>query len=473
MQEPLPADQEVEAQQLAALLSEATREDLLRLARTLVASRETSPFGDTEFEARDILLRAAARAYERFLAQKKNGYEGASVTCPHCRQAAAYHGDHARALVGLFGTLRYRRAYYYCRRCGRGCAPFDQRAGITPRQLTPALEQLATLAGTAGDSFGRAAGLLEEMAGVRLSEATVARTTEDAGTRLAQLLGEGATFGPAREWGWHADARGRSVAYLTVDSTGTRQQGPGGARAEGRMAYVAGVYNPPPLEWLRPPGPVPRLQARYLSGLYPLAALGPLLRRQALQVGMEGAELWVALTDGGGGLESFCRQNFNRPDLVLILDFYHAASYLGKLARALHPQQEGPARAQAEQWCRLLKEEGGAATLAVLRQWDWPARQPAALREQRAAVEEYFGNNLHRMEYPEYLAEGWHTGSGVVESACKTVVGQRLKGAGMRWGTDGAHALCHLRALYRSEKGQWEAFWRRQLHNRPTVQQLN
>ena len=98
---------------------------------------------------------------------------------------------------------------------------------------------------------------------------------------------------------------------------------------------------------------------------------------------------------------------------------------------------------------------------AVLATLAWPARQSAALRAQRAAVEEYFSNNVHRMEYPEYQAEGWHIGSGVVESACKTVVGQRLKGAGMRWGEDGAHALCHLRALYRSEKGQWEAFWSR------------
>jgi hypothetical protein len=62
------------------------------------------------------------------------------------------------------------------------------------------------------------------------------------------------------------------------------------------------------------------------------------------------------------------------------------------------------------------------------------------------------------MEYPEYLARGRCIGSGAVESACKTVVGQRLKLAGMRWGEDGAHEVCHLRALYRSEKGQWEAF---------------
>jgi hypothetical protein len=48
-----------------------------------------------------------------------------------------------------------------------------------------------------------------------------------------------------------------------------------------------------------------------------------------------------------------------------------------------------------------------------------------------------------------------------VESACKTVVGQRLKLAGMGWGEDGAHNVCHLRALYRSDKGQWNAFWNR------------
>ena len=69
--------------------------------------------------------------------------------------------------------------------------------------------------------------------------------------------------------------------------------------------------------------------------------------------------------------------------------------------------------------------------------------------------------NAHRMEYPEYLARGWCIGSGAVESACKTVVGQRLKLAGMRWGENGSHAVCHLRALYRSEKGQWDAFWKR------------
>jgi len=67
------------------------------------------------------------------------------------------------------------------------------------------------------------------------------------------------------------------------------------------------------------------------------------------------------------------------------------------------------------------------------------------------------------MDDPTYEANGWYIGSGAVESACKTVVGSRMKGAGMRWGESGAHAVCHVRALYRGEPSQWTAFWQRSL----------
>ena len=60
----------------------------------------------------------------------------------------------------------------------------------------------------------------------------------------------------------------------------------------------------------------------------------------------------------------------------------------------------------------------------------------------------------------------------VVESACKTVVGPRRKGAGRRWGEAGAHALCPVRALYRSDQGQWAAFWSRNM-TKTKVYQLN
>ena len=166
----------------------------------------------------------------------------------------------------------------------------------------------------------------------------------------------------------------------------------------------------------------------------------------------------MALSDGGSGLEDFFQANFGRPDLVVILDFWHAASYLEKLAKALFPKDAERSTAQAETWCHLMKHQGGAAILAELRGLASP-RGPA--REAYVEAVRYVSNNVPRMDYPHYRSQGWHIGSGAVESACKTVVGQRLKLAGMRWREYGTDTICHLRALFKSEKGQWQAFWDR------------
>jgi hypothetical protein len=258
------------------------------------------------------------------------------------------------------------------------------------------------------------------------------------------------------------DAEGKTVAYVSADATGVGQQGPRGKAAEGRMAYVGTVYNPVPEDrarWADPLGRRPQWQARYVAQVQPLEALAEPLRRQGGQVGMDRAERWVALSDGGSGLEDFLRDNFPRVEAV-ILDFYHVTEYLGKLGKALHPGQEAEAEAWRQQWCHRLKAEGGAPVLAALRGLDLHGK-PRAARAAHAEVVGYFANQRHRMDYPAYVAKGWQIGSGQVESACKTVVGQRLKGGGMRWGADGADAVCHLRALFRSGDRQWEAFWSR------------
>jgi len=197
-------------------------------------------------------------------------------------------------------------------------------------------------------------------------------------------------------------------------------------------------------------------QARYLAGLYDLDELGLQLRRQGAQVGMDTAQQWIALTDGGAGLEEFMRRNFPRAECIL--DFFHAAGHLHELAQAWHPQDEGRARELGRQWSHRLKEEGGRAVLTLLDGLELRGRPPAA-REVHRQVTQYLRNHVHRMDYPRYRANGWLIGSGHVEAACKSVVGQRLKGSGMRWSEAGANAICHLRALFKSETGQWDAFW--------------
>jgi hypothetical protein len=349
--------------------------------------------------------------------------------------------------VTLLGGVRVNRAYYHCRHCGRGQFPRDTRLGLSGSDLSRGAAQAVALAGTLGSFAAAAAKTLPKLTGLRVSESTVERTTERAGGQVGQRLAAGETFGAAAAWAWTSDAEGRSCAYVSADLTGVGMQGPNGSAAEGRLAAVGMVWNA---------GREGRV--RYVCGLSGgLAALGEPLRRQAAQVGMDRAERWLAISDGGAGLEDWLRANFPRVEAV-ILDFYHAAEHLSDWAKAQHPQSQAEAGRLAQAWCHRLKHEGGPAVLSALQDLDLSARS-AEVREAHRQLLVYFENQVHRMDYPRYRSKGWLIGSGPVEAACKQVVGQRLKGSGMRWSESGADAVCHLRALFRSEKGQWDACW--------------
>jgi len=381
------------------------------------------------------------------------------MTCPHCQEDARCKGFRPRKVVGLLGGMRLWRHYYHCDRCHQGTFPRDHLLGLRAHDLTPAADEVVCLAGLLSSFAEAAEEVLQRLAGLRLCESSVERATEAAGGRLAEALARGQTFDAPHAWDWHRDAEDKTVAYVLGDSTGVAMQGPEGAQAEGRMAKVIAIANPVPEErdrWADPSrqGPPP-CQARYLAALRPWSELGEVARRQGGQVGMNRAERWLALCDGAKGLDDFLEKNFPRVEAV-ILDFWHAAEYLGKLSQALHPTDEEAAENWCGAWCHRLKHEGGQAVLEALRGLEVRSR---AARDCRAEVVRYFSNQVQRMDYPTYRAKGWCIGSGVVESACKRVVGQRLKGGGMRWGEDGADALCHLRALFLSEKGQWDAFW--------------
>ena len=325
---------------------------------------------------------------------------------------------------------------------------------LSPRRLTPAAEEVTALAGVQ-ESFGKAADrTLPKLSGLRLSESTVERTTEEAGARLGARLAAGAVFGLKTAWEWNRDAAGRTCAYVSLDATGILMQGPEGAKVEGRMVTVGMIYNPQPRDPAEESLSKPCDGARYLAGLYGLEELGLQMRRQGAQVGMDAAEQWIALTDAGNGLDHFVAVNF--PRATLILDFQHGATHLAAFAKHFRPGAASEKLLAA--WCHTLKHAGGTVMIRVLERLD-RQKMTAEVQKGHDDVLGYLRKNVDRMDYPTYLRNGWQIGSGAVESACKTVVNQRLCLGGMRWGEEGSDAVAHLRALYRSDPDQWEAFW--------------
>jgi hypothetical protein len=376
------------------------------------------------------------------------------MSCPHCQESARFLGYRPKQFVSLVGDIRFFRGYYHCEHCQQGLFPWDDVLRLSPQRLTPAAQEVTSLAGTQ-ESFGKAAGrTLRKLAGIALCESTVERTTEGAGERLGELLEQGQVFGEKKTWEWNQDSSGKTCAYVSLDATGILMQGADGAKVEGRMVSVGMIFNPQPRQADEEALSKPCDGVRYLAGLYTLEELGLQMRRQGAHVGMDAAEQWIALSDGGNGLDDFLDVNF--PRAVRILDFQHVAGRLSDLAKLVRPGKEAEPLAGA--WCHTLKHAGGTRLLKDLEKLNRNKMTEEA-QEKHEGTLEYIRKNLHRMDYPTYLRQGWQIASGAVESACKTVVNQRLCMGGMRWGEEGSDGVAHLRALYRSDPDQWDAFW--------------
>jgi hypothetical protein len=378
------------------------------------------------------------------------------VSCLNCDQDAGFKEYRSCQVQTLLGSVTYERAYYHCKHCGTGWFSTDEEFGV-PDKRTPGAREVITLVGVLEPFAESAQDVLPRLTGLKASASTVQRVTEATGQDVAERRAAGETIGPETPWEWHQDAAGRQVAYVSLDATGVPQQGPRAEKAEGRMPYVGAVYNPPPKHQTRR-----RVwDRRYVSGLMSLPEIGRQLRRECQAVDVSQAEVVVALTDGGNGLEDCLLDALGglAREIVFILDFWHAADHLREFAKLLWPHDEERRQQQSQSWSHTLKHQGGSALLAELNSLDLTG-QPGAVLEGYRQLIGYVQGNLHRMDYPTYLARGWQIGSGMIESACKTVVGQRLKKSGMRWRPHGTTSMCQARALYKSVHPLWSAYWK-------------
>jgi hypothetical protein len=367
------------------------------------------------------------------------------VTCAYCDYAAKFHSYQRRRVLTVHGALSVERAYYYCGRCKQSFLPYDDVLGLTD-EISPGLMPLVCLAGTLLPFADASQDVLKRFSGVRVCASTVLRCTEAAGERLRAQQKEGRMVQPTQaepKWTGPRES-GQPAAYVGVDAFSVPMQGPGAGKAEHRMLYTALLYTPG------------KEHTRYLVD-FGLDALAEQVRCQAGALGICQVSELIAVTDGGNGLEEALQRNLAE-DVTTILDWYHAAEHLCDFAKVWQARDESA----REQWQAeakgILYEQGGEALLAHLQALPLPPRTSAEVDEELRKLIGYFENNRHRTAYPSYRSKGWDIGSGPTEAGCK-VIGERLKGSGMRWVEEGAATVAALRALYVSGGNLWDGFW--------------
>jgi hypothetical protein len=367
------------------------------------------------------------------------------VTCEHCGYAAKFHSYQRRRVLTAHGAVKVQRACYYCGRCRQSFLPYDDAVGLVD-EISPGLRPLVCLAGTLAPFADAAEDVLRRFSGVRLSASTALRTAEGEGERLRAQLKGGRMVEPTQaEPRWTKPRENQQpAAYVGLDAFSVPMQGVGAGKAEHRMLYTALLYTPE------------KEHTRYLVD-FELDALAEQVRSQARALGIERVSQLIAVTDGGNGLEEALQRHLAE-DITTILDWYHAAEHLCDFAKVWLGADEEARDAWQHEAKGILYERGGEALLAHLHALALPATTAPAAREEWRTLIGYFENNRHRTDYPSYLRNGWDIGSGPTEAGCK-IIGERLKGSGMRWVEDGAAPVAALRSLYVSGGALWDGFW--------------
>ena len=159
----------------------------------------------------------------------------------------------------------------------------------------------------------------------------------------------------------------------------------------------------------------------------------------------------VFISDGATWIRNMIQEIF--PDAQQILDFYHLCENVNKYARGLFGVSESQDAARtkwANDVCDSLKKSQYQQVLNELGEGDTVYVDGASFN-----LHGYITNNINNIDYQEYQKRGWFIGSGIVESANKTILQDRLKRAGMRWNVQYAQAMLSLRA--KQESGLWDA----------------
>jgi hypothetical protein len=182
-----------------------------------------------------------------------------------------------------------------------------------------------------------------------------------------------------------------------------------------------------------------RASSSYIATFEPAAVFGDLVKAEGIRRGADHVRQLTILGDGAAWIWNIASSKF--PEATQIVDLFHAREHLHDLARQL----EFMLLDRKDQWLAARLEDLDYGDIDGICRAARVFGLEGVKKDELDTALGYFENNSPRMRYRWFRQCGLFVGSGLVESGCKAVIGQRLKLSGMRWTTGGADAIATLR----------------------------
>jgi hypothetical protein len=403
--------------------------------------------------------------FVRQLAQKQSGER--PQCC--CGASTKYGNIKPLTLLSMLDPIQLKRPYYSCSACGHGTIPLDQTLGIGPGGLTPALEEAVSMLGGCVP-FELGVKLVRKLLAVDLPAKSAQRVTQRIGAELEAQQQETIR----RAWQDYEfppmEGAAPAILYLSTDGAQVRLE-------DGfHEAKIAAFHQAALRTNRKGEAELHAVDITYVVAVdEPAAEFAKRVLVEGYRRGWQQAGLVVVLGDGAAWIwEHIATQVPDNVVKIEIVDFYHVSEHLWKVGKAVFGEESEETKLWVE--ARLKELRAGAVTTVIHELVDlWTAtgadperlahlgdEKAKDLPEPRKTIREtwtYLTNNQHRMHYDQYRAKGLFIGSGTVESACKRIIGARLKQSGMRWSREGAQYVLQIRAAFLSDRDYWDRFW--------------
>lgn len=395
----------------------------------------SSDLGVLEQQVTILVRQWGQTLLQRIVDKGPRGYTGSHRPCS-CGGWSRFVGYRGKSIHTTVGWIELRRAYYHCSTCGTGEYPYDQAGGLGSESLSAALAKACCTLAVAS-SFAESSRMIQDLFGQAVSANTIERLVQHVGSTVTAQDRQSveACF---KERLWPRCDTPTKRLYLAADGTTVHER-------DGWHESKVGC-----LWWEDPQG---RIQHRYVAGFEDAQRFGQSLWWQACRCGLRQAAEIVYLGDGAAWVRGLHQRHW--PRAVFIVDWYHAQEHLWNCAKVLWGEGTEKTAQWARRGCGWLWEGWTRKVLAEL------ARQRKRHRgRKRKAIEDlsrYIRVNEQQMRYDVFRAKGYSIGSGMVEGACKHVVGDRLKRSGMIWSRAGSSATLALRICWLNE--QWDQLW--------------
>jgi hypothetical protein len=409
---------------------------------TAVKDFRKLPLSEYEKDLKDISLKGAGDFLEKILSEAD--VDEPAPSCPSCGAPMKRIGRRKKKLVTLIGDTYFERNYYGCQGCKTYMFPKDALHGVTDTSFTPEVRD-AVAETAAYDTFARTSKPLSKLGGFTVSPKDCQRVAEKKGENIISENDAGIAafesgesqpedFGPIETMYFEVDGTG--VALLGNELIGVKGRQDDGA-AKTKEAKIGCIFTQTTVDEDGNPVRDPD-STTYCGKLGSIEEFTPLFMSEAKRRGYEKARRTVFLADGA----KWCwRLAENFPGCIQILDLYHAKEHVSKLVDAVI---QDPVVVSVKK-NKLFKILENGQIDKLVKEFKTLGAETQAEIKMVQTESNYFLLNKERTRYRKFKEQGLFVGSGVIESACKNVVGKRLKQPGMRWSGGGADEMIALR----------------------------